>query len=74
MWGSTEMKSELSMLRMYASHIVILSAPTDTLGKDVYNTTEALSVINAVVKCHFAGWAEMANVAVAVQIVCVHLS
>lgn len=46
------MKSEL---RMYASHIVILSAPTDTLGKDVYNTTEALSVINAVVKCHFAG-------------------
>ena len=50
------------MLRMCASHITILGAPTDSLGKD-------LGVVKAAGNCHFAVGTEMAKVAVSIQAV-----
>lgn len=56
------MKSERNMLRMCTSHVTILAAPTDSLGKD-------LGVVKAAVKCHFAVGTDMAKVAVSIQAV-----
>lgn len=54
------MKSERNMLRLCTSHVTILAAPTDSLGKD-------LGVVKAAVKCHFAVGTDMAKVAVSIQ-------
>lgn len=59
------MKSERNMLRMCASHVTILAAPTaptDSLRKD-------LSVVKAAVTCRFAVGTDKAKVAVSIQAV-----
>lgn len=53
------------MLRLCASHITILGAPTDSLGKH-------LGVVKAAGKCHFAVGTEMAKVAVSIRAVSVN--